>query len=206
MNWDERALEAGERALQAPRSARPTAFAAVSKSMRPSASPSWKYCFGWKSNFSGAPTLRSSLFAVSSPTGTSAAGTFGMAASRSAQLVVEPLLLGLAFAKSWPSARRPRPSAASPRLHPCSPSLADLLRGGVAAGLRLLQFLKRAAALLVQAQNSSQGLAGLRRAPRSVSPLRKASWFSQIHLMSSKGRSCRSESGAECRGGAEARG
>ena len=31
--------------------------------------------------------------------------------------------------------------------------LADLFRGGVAAGLRLLQFLNRRAALLVQAQN-----------------------------------------------------
>ncbi len=37
--------------------------------------------------------------------------------------------------------------------------LADLLRRRVAAGLRLLQFLNRGAALLVQAQNLSEGFA-----------------------------------------------
>ena len=52
--------------------------------MRPSASPSSKCCFGWKENFGGVPTLRSSTLAFSSaPIGTSAAGRFGMAASRS---------------------------------------------------------------------------------------------------------------------------
>jgi acetyl-CoA carboxylase carboxyltransferase component len=39
-------------------------------------------------------------------------------------------------------------------------SLADLFRGGVAAGLRLLQFLNRGAALLVQPQNLIQRLLG----------------------------------------------
>ena len=38
--------------------------------------------------------------------------------------------------------------------------LADLFRGGVAAGLRLLQFLNRGAALLVKAQNLIQRLLG----------------------------------------------
>src|SRR4026209_1748930 len=73
---------------------------------------------------------------------------------QSAQLVVEPLLLGLALLnrglQRGDLVHQPlRRGFILARL-----SLADLLRGGVAAGLRLLQFLNRAAALLVQAQNS----------------------------------------------------
>ena len=46
----------------------------------------------------------------------------------------------------------------------CRLGLTDAARSSVAAGLRLLQFLNRCPALLVQLQNLSQGFAGLREA------------------------------------------
>ncbi len=64
--------EGGERALQ-PRQApfnttkrAPEIFAAVSKSIRPNASPISKCCFGLNENFFGLPTLRISLLSFSS--------------------------------------------------------------------------------------------------------------------------------------------
>ena len=57
----------------------PEIFCAASKSIRPSASPISKCCFGVKSSRAGVPTLRTSTLPVSSaPSGTSARGRFGM--------------------------------------------------------------------------------------------------------------------------------
>jgi len=81
-----------------------------------------------------------------------------------AQLIVEPLLVGLALLDGGFQRGDLIHEAFRGGFILAGLGLADLLGGGVAAGLSLLQFLNRAAALLVQAQNSSQGFARLREA------------------------------------------
>ena len=77
-----------------------------------------------------------------------------------AQLIVELLLRGLTLRDRAFERGHLVHQALGFRLVLARFGLADLFRGGVAPGLRLLQFLNRGAALLVKAQNLIQRLLG----------------------------------------------
>ena len=79
-----------------------------------------------------------------------------MIASCVLQLVIEPLFLRLALLDRGLESCDLVHEALGGRLILLGLGVADLLGGGVAAGLRLLQFLNRCAALLVEAENSIQ--------------------------------------------------
>ena len=95
-----------------------------------------------------------------------------MVASRSRRALVGLALRRLALLDHVLEARHLLHQGLGRRLVLARLGLADLLGGGVAARLRLLQFLNRGAALLVQAQNSIQR--GLRIVETAVrQPLEK---------------------------------
>ena len=87
-------------------------------------------------------------------------GHIGDGGEQCAQLVIQPLLRNLAVRDRALERGDLIHQALCFRLVLARFSLADLLGGGVAAGLRLLQFLNRGAALLVQPQNLIQRLLG----------------------------------------------
>ena len=121
--------------------------------MRPSASPSSKCCLGWKSNFGGVADLRSSLLALSSPTGTSSARHIGDGGEQSLERFVVCALLRLAVADRVLERGDLCHQRAWRGLVLGGLGLADLLRSGVAAGLRLLQFLNRCRGVARPAQD-----------------------------------------------------
>ena len=124
----------------------PEIFAAVSKSIRPSASPISKCCLRLEVETSAAsPTLRTSLLSFSSlPTGTSSSGRLGMTASASRSALSTSRSLLLALGEHLLQRRHLGHQLRPPGLVLRRLGLADLLRGRVAARLRLLQLASRA--------------------------------------------------------------
>ena len=166
----------------------PESFAAVSKSISPSASPSSKCCFGWNVNFFGVPTLRSSTLAPASMPDRHIGGRrVGNGGEQVLVFLLDLALVGLALLDFGLEARhllfqglcavalpsRPWPGRSPWRRRcggPAPPAIAESSRAVPRPGSEF-EF--------KVALGSSK--------PRSVSPLRKASWLSRIHLMSSTG-------------------
>ena len=133
----------------------PESFAAVSKSIWPSASPSSKCSFAQFTR-RGSPHFRTSTLAVSSgPTGTSSSGTFGMIASASSSAFVRRPLLLLGRLHRVLQRRDLGHQRLRPRLVLLRLRLPDLLRGGVAARLHLLQLRDRRPPRLVERDQPS---------------------------------------------------
>jgi hypothetical protein len=154
----------------------PESFAAASKSMRPSASPSSKCSFAEFSRF-GSPQRRTSKFALSSPTGgasggSPSGGTLGMTARASSSSLESPLSSSSPALSASFRLATSAISACARASSFCALAWPISLEAALPAGLRFLQAGDRGAAALVERDQ----LLGLRLSPavleRAVEPLR----------------------------------
>ena len=165
----------------------PDSFAARSKSISPSASPSSKCSRAGNSKAGGCPQRRSSTFADSSgPSGTSSAGRFGICCKRRLQLRVRCRLP----APPGPpapacSVRPPRERPMHPRHVLCAGRSASKARSGAPASPAPRVSASRRARSRVSSRSAAGGK------PRRARPTSNASAFSRIHLISSTERRSR---------------
>ena len=161
----------------------PDSFAAASKSISPSASPMSKCSFGLKpsGNFGGAPWRRTSTLSFSSlPTGTSASGRLGMAAS--------------SLSSAAPASRSAASSSGIVALRPATSARRSFAAAAsflaIAAPISFEAALRRSCAFcssrIAARRVSSSAISELARgaSPRRASPSSKALGFSRIALMS----------------------
>jgi hypothetical protein len=164
----------------------PDSLAATSKSIRPSASPISKCCFGSKSNSRGLPSLRTSTLAVSSgPTGTSSAGTLGMAASASSSS------RSISFAAASASGIRSLIPATSPISASARASSFAFLASPISFDAALRRSCNPCSSAISPRRFSSSATrpSAWGSSPRLSSALSKASGLSRIQRMSCMGES-----------------
>ncbi len=159
----------------------PEIFVAVSKSIRPSASPMSKCSFGAKSTARGSPTRRNSTLSFSSrPSGTSSSGVLGISASAlsSAKIASRSSASNSASAvfKSPTSIFKALARSASPAFIAAPISFDAALRRSCVACALVIALRRRS--------SSARSFSASGSRPLLLRPRSKTFAFSRIHLMS----------------------